>query len=234
MMHEQSTANPNTREHSEHAFCPGGIWEQAGGREQTRLFAQYFHKNVSVPLAGDFSVLDVGCALGDALPVWHECYPEARLFGCDVAQAAIDRCILLYGSVAQFFRASFEEIQGFWDVIYCSNVLEHFENYLDIAAKLLTCCRILYVMTPYAELRNGKLLRPDGLSFHVTTLFEDSFAPLANDGSCRITTKIIRAPGAWGPSWRGEALWRGRELLGRKHGSPPRQIIFSIHNAGRP
>jgi hypothetical protein len=50
---------------------------------------------------------------------------------------AVKRCQQRYGEIAQFFRASFEEIEGFWDVIYCSNVLERFEQHLEIAAVLL-------------------------------------------------------------------------------------------------
>lgn len=34
----------------------------------------------------------------------------------------------------EFFRAGFEDISGFRDAIYCSNVLEHFEKYTEIAS----------------------------------------------------------------------------------------------------
>lgn len=132
-----SPDNPNIRAHSEEAFVNGGSWERKRGRTQTRLFAECFHRYTS--------------ALGDALPVWHRYYPAANLFGCDVAQVAVDRSVELYGNLADFFRASFEEIQDTWDVIYCSNVLEHFKQHVEIARELLNHCTILYVMNLFPE-----------------------------------------------------------------------------------
>ena len=51
--------------------------------------------------------------MGDALPVWHMKYPAAKLYGCDVADSAVQRCRERYGQLAEFFRASYEEIDGF-------------------------------------------------------------------------------------------------------------------------
>lgn len=223
-----SDKNPNSRGHHEVAYTPGGVWDQNQGRRQTRLFAEYFHRHVKVPLSGTFTVLDVGCGLGDALPVWHQHCPEARLYGCDVAQSAVDRCTESYGKIASFFRASFEEIQGNWDVIFCSNTLEHFEQHVEIAQLLLGMCKILYVMTPYRETRNGQPLTPSTGQFHVVTLDESSFSALERSGMATIETKVIRAPGAWSVSWKHEVLWYARRMLGRGKDRPPRQIIYTI------
>lgn len=225
-----SELNPNTRGHSEEAFVAGGVWDQNQGRRQTRLFAEYFHRHVKVPFSGPFTVLDVGCGLGDALPVWHEHYPEARLSGCDVAQSAVDRCAEAYGSIATFFRASFEEIRGSWDVIFCSNTLEHFEQNVEIAQALLGLCKILYVMTPYMETRNGQPLRPAPGQFHVATLTRSTFSSLESSGMASIETQVIRTPGAWGVDWKHELLWVARRALGRGKDRPPRQIIYTFRN----
>jgi SAM-dependent methyltransferase len=229
-----SDNNPNTRTHHEKAYAPGGVWDQNQGRRQTRLFAEYFHRHIKVPIDGQFSVLDVGCGLGDAIPVWHRRYPQAKLFGSDIAQMAVDRCAETYGSLANFFRASFEEIQGYWDVIFCSNVLEHFEQHLEIAELLLGLCRILYVMTPYRETRNGHLLAPALGEFHVATLDESSFAALEIKGLASISTRVFRAPGAWGPDWKGEVKWKLKRALGRTKDRPPRQIVYTIRNLRAP
>src|SRR5947209_455100 len=86
-----SERNPNTRAHSESAFEEGGLWERNRGPEQTRRFAECLHRHCRIPWQ-EFSLLDVGCALGDALAVWHEKYPAAKLSGCDVADSAVRRC----------------------------------------------------------------------------------------------------------------------------------------------
>jgi SAM-dependent methyltransferase len=206
----------------------GGSWEQNQGRTQTRLFAECFHRHTKVPLGGSFSVLDVGCALGDALPVWHRHYPNAKLFGCDVAQTAIDRSRQLHGDLAHFYRASFEEIEGFWDVIYCSNVLEHFEQHVDIARELLCHCAILYVMTPFAELRDGLPLSPTPGSFHVATFYKNTFDVLGREGSAVITSRIVRCPVAWSPTWTGELRSLLKRLRTGVSATPRHQIIYTL------
>ena len=191
-----SPENPNTRQHSETAFQEGGAWDQNQGAKQTRLFAECFHKHTKVPFAGEFSVLDIGCALGDALPVWKQHYPQARLFGCDVAQSAISRCRERYGTVAEFFVAGFEDVQGTWEVIYCSNVLEHFEQHVEIADALLAHCRVLYIMTPYAEIGTANTQG----SFHVASFFEGTFEKLVDQDCCtEIGFQIIDCPHTWDP-----------------------------------
>jgi SAM-dependent methyltransferase len=224
------SANPNTRQYSEDSFSPGGRWERNSGRNQTRLFAECFHRHINVPFAGAFSVLDMGCALGDALPIWKKYYPKSELYGADVAQIAVDRCTEIYGDIAHFFRASFEEIDQNWDVIYCSNVLEHFEQHVEIAEMLLNHCKILYVMTPYLELDNGKRLTSPNESFHVATLDKTSFSPLVEKGLATISTRVIRCPLAWSPDWKGEIVWQIKRLFRVINSNPRRQIIYSIYN----
>jgi SAM-dependent methyltransferase len=224
-------SNPNTREHCETAFQPGGLWERSEGRRQTRLFAECFHHHVSVPLTGSFSVLDAGCAMGDALPVWRRRYPQARLFGCDIAQTAVDRCREEHGDIAEFCRAGIEEIDADYDVIYCSNTLEHFAQYLDMARLLLSRCRILYIMTPYAELRNGRPLVASPDSFHAATFYEDAFDALKGNGAASIETRIVRCPGAWSPSLATEIYWSITRRLGLSKRIPARQIIYTLEGA---
>lgn len=221
--------DPNSRETNDENFKPGASFDRSDGRTQTRLFAEAFHRNVKVPIENDFSLLDAGCALGDALPVWRRHYPRARLSGCDFSPVAILRCKERYGDIAQFFCASFEEIEGEYDVIYCSNVLEHFGSYLEIAKIFLRRCRLLYVMVPYRELRNGKPLAPGNDYYHKTTFELSSFDGLvAAVGDCSVTAKVIRAPGAWSPTLMGELRWLvRRHILGRP-GFPPRQAVFTI------
>jgi hypothetical protein len=234
---ELSELNPNTRARSELVFTEGGHWEQNQGPNQTRRFAECLLEHVRMPWS-DFSLLDVGCALGDALPVWHRTYPTAKLYGCDVAESAVRRCRERYGHLAEFFRASFEEIEGFWDVIYCSNVLEHFEQYSEISAWLLAHCKVLFALTPFAELRDGSPLRPgrqDERAHHVVTLYRDSFDELIESGKAsRIETAIFGCPGGgWGLTRRQRVrLMLGVILKNRYITQEPLQILYAIHNSG--
>jgi len=231
-----SPDNPNTRDAWNQAFGADGDWRKNAGRTQTALFARCFHQHIRVPFSGAFSVLDVGCALGDALPVWKERFPAATLQGCDVSEVAIEEARRLHGGIASFSVASFEEITGHHDVIFCSNVLEHFEQYLDIARLLLSHCDTLYVMTPFAERdRLGRPLVPTPGEQHVATFLEDSFAPLEREGVARISTAVVRCPVAWSPTWRHELLWHLRFLLGSlTDPSPPRrQLIYTLVAAPR-
>lgn len=223
-----SPGNPNTRNHSESAFREGGVWDKNQGANQTRLFAECFHKHTQVPYTGEFSVLDIGCALDDALPVWKKYYPQARLFGCDVAESAISRAKKRYGEIAEFFLAGFEDLQGKWDVIYCSNVLEHFEQHVEIAAALLAHCKVLYVMTPYLELQDGRPIVPRPGSFHVATFDKETFNSLETGHGAVIKTKVVRCPGAWGEGIVSEFVSRVRCLLKGYVYTPRRQIIYSI------
>ncbi len=225
-----SPLNPNTRDTYEEEYQEGGLYDQQGGSCQTYLFAKYFHRHFRVPLSGAFSVLDMGCAVGDALPVWKQKYPQARLYGCDVSPTAIRRAEEKSGNLAQFFVGGFEELNEVYDVIYCSNVLEHFEAYEQIAAHLIKHCKILYVITPFSELKNRSPMRLKHGKFHVTSFYQDSFDFLTESGlAARINTKVFRAPGAW--SWtfkyRCYRLLRSA-LLGDPIEQEPLQIGYGI------
>jgi SAM-dependent methyltransferase len=141
--------NVNTRNYWEQRFSSGD-WEAKRGRWQTQSFAKgqipYIHLN------GDFegTLLDFGCGLGDAMPIYKESYPKAKLIGVDISQAAVDICRERYGSFAAFAQGDFSSVPEA-DVIITSNVLEHLDDDRTIASGLLSRCRHLYVITPYKE-----------------------------------------------------------------------------------
>jgi hypothetical protein len=149
-----------------------------------------------------------------------------------VAQTAVKRCQERYGGIARFFRASFEEVQGFWDAIYCSNVLEHFEQYVEIGQALLLRCKALFVLTPFGELKDGRPLKPDGEEYHVATFFRDSFDALIRTGEAsRIETLIMGCPRAWGLTRVQKIRWlAGLALKNRYVHQEPLQIVYAIHN----
>lgn len=216
------------------AFSPGGAWEANRGRQQTRGFAECFVRHVTIPFSA-FSLLDVGCALGDAVPVLAAAYPGARLYGCDVSSVAVGRCRAEYGASAEFFTAGFENLADEWDVIYCSNVLEHFPEYDVIARALLRRCRVLYIMTPYYELaKGGRPLSAENPSDHKATFYRHSFDYLVTEGlAVSVAARVVRCTGAWGPSLPKDLLRqvkRGLRMLLTARYHPPlmRQIIFEL------
>lgn len=227
-----SPNDKNTREAWEDYFSGG--WERNDGRNQTRLFAEYFLDAVPLPPDAE-SLLDVGCALGDALPAIRRRYPRLRLTGCDVCETAVAKARERYGDLAAFHRWGFDDIQGTYDLIYCSNTLEHFENYLDVARTLLRHARFLYVLVPYKELRGGRPLRAEPGEWHVATFTRSSFAPLVAGGSAaRVRSWVRYTPGAWGTGpvplrARLGALWTGQPQP-----VTYRQIFYEIRAAKAP
>jgi SAM-dependent methyltransferase len=141
--------NPNTRRYWEHRFSTGD-WESKGGRSQTESFAKGQIPHLKIPRDFAGAILDFGCGLGDAMPVYRENYPKARLIGVDISESAIDMCRRKYGAIASFIQgesASVPEV----DIVIASNVFEHLTDDRGIAKSLLDKCKTLYVIVPYRE-----------------------------------------------------------------------------------
>lgn len=210
--------NPNTKKYWDDRFASGD-WEANGGRNQTRLFAKEQVSRLGIP--DDFSgrLLDFGCGLGDAIPVYQSVFPNAQLFGLDHSDAAIESCRKNYGHLATFIRGDVFQVPSV-DIIIASNVLEHLENDLSIAGHLLDRCTSLFVAVPF----NEKVI-PGGE--HLRTYDEHHFDLLGN-----VQYEIYRSI-AWGHSAIGECYHVhfkniGRLLLGRALRSPARQILFRV------
>jgi SAM-dependent methyltransferase len=141
--------NINTRSYWELRFTSGD-WEAKRGRWQTHHFAAGQMPFLHLEKDFDGTLLDFGCGLGDAMPVYKEHYPKATLIGVDISEAAIKICKASYGSFAHFESGDVSCVPEV-DVIISSNVLEHLDDDCGIARYLLSKCRHLYVITPYQE-----------------------------------------------------------------------------------
>ncbi len=214
-------------------FKENGAWEQGGGRKQTEIFARCFDEVITFP-AGKFTLLDVGCALGQAAAFFARRYPEARVSATDVSNVAVSRGRGEYGDRVHFFTEDIERINGRYDVIYCSNVLEHFHDYVEKTMHLAACCRRLCIMVPYNQRQRGRRLVPDADSFeHQYSFYEDSFDFLLDEGLVqKIDIAFHPCPIAWGWSRR-QRITHGidnfiRKISRRPHEHEPMQIIFDI------
>jgi SAM-dependent methyltransferase len=145
----EKNVNINTQVFWDSRFA-GGYWENLGGRTQTRDFAEAQSKYIALPKKFAGTLLDFGCGLGDAIPVYRKYFPAARLVGVDFSEAAIDKCRESYGSIAQFVCGDHQGCPEA-DVIVTSNVLEHLENDQEVASILLSKSKELYIVVPYRE-----------------------------------------------------------------------------------
>jgi len=220
-------------------FAPGGGWEQNNGRQQTRAFAEAFCRHVRLQPHRAFRLLDFGCALGEAIRVFHRLYPGAFLTGMDVSEVAIRRCKADLGTIATFVAGGLDAVQGRYDVIYTSNVLEHFTDYRATARRLLEHCDRLCVMVPFEQLDEfGSPLVPRPLSEpgggpHHHTFLRDSFDFMIHEGrAAAVELHLADCPGAWG--WGAATRMRHlyKNLFRRLKGKPPRrgpqQAIYDI------
>lgn len=141
--------NINTEKYWENRFYSGD-WETKGGRAQTVYFAAEQVRRLHLQREFDGVLVDFGCGLGDAIPVYREFFPYAKIVGIDVAESAIEKCKISYGSLANFFHGTHNECPNA-DIIISSNVFEHLSDDINIARDLLKRCRELYITVPYLE-----------------------------------------------------------------------------------
>ena len=141
--------NYNTKAYWESRFISGD-WQKKGGPRQTKYFAmsQVLYFKISFRFEG--TILDFGCGLGDALPIYRKAFPKAKLIGIDVSSHAIDICCKKFGNIATFICGDQTRVPGV-DVIIASNVFEHLTDDIEIGRYLLNKCADLYVTVPYKE-----------------------------------------------------------------------------------
>jgi SAM-dependent methyltransferase len=217
-------------------FSEGGGWERNGGRKQTEIFAETFCAIVKLPIEKKFTLLDVGCGLGDGLRVIAGHYPNAVLRGIDISSVAISRCVKEAASRATFAVSTLEAIKGNYDVIYISNVLEHFPDFQDKARFLSRKCGRLCILVPFEERWHGRKIVPNPDEHHQHTFGRGEFDFLLAEKRARsIKEHIVSCPGAWGwsESQRLKEHLKNvlRICLGRPMLSEPRQIIYDVEIA---
>lgn len=133
-------------------------WKANAGPEQSRMFAEVAVAMLPEWLKRDavgnqMRLVDVGCAEGDALPVL-EAY-----FGLDVQLKGVDFSETAIASAREKFPAYEFEVgdattmdAGGVDIVFCSNVLEHFHEPLPILAALAEAAtHYIVIVVPFWE-----------------------------------------------------------------------------------
>ena len=214
--------NINTKEYWENRFRTGD-WEKSRGRKSTRCFALAQIEHLKIPSDFAGTLLDFGCGLGDAFPVYRKAFPMANLIGMDFSESAIEQCVDKYGDIAKFLPGNHKSAPSV-DVVISSNVFEHLTDPIIIAKDLFNKCKDLYIVVPYKQ-----NITPG--SEHINTFDEKSFDEVGN------AEYAIFAAETWTQtSWD---LWINvylknliRPLMGRKTISPNMQIMLHFSKPG--
>ena len=140
--------NINTKEYWENRFYSGS-WNKAGQR-QTREYAKANVQHMNLSSDFDGIILDFGCAQGDAIPVYAEAFPKAKIHGIDISESAIETCKKRFGDIAEFTCGDFNIISE-KDAIIASHVMEHLSDDKSIIRNILPNCKNLFVFVPYKE-----------------------------------------------------------------------------------
>jgi SAM-dependent methyltransferase len=96
----------------------------------------------SLPVAG--KIVDIGCGVGDLLAEVLQRRPDSALHGLDFSEKAIERVRARFNS-EHFMRHVIEHDLPYasheFDVVFCTDVLEHLERPKLIASELVRICR---------------------------------------------------------------------------------------------
>lgn len=212
--------NVNTRSYWDHRFISGD-WENKGGRGQTEDFARDVASRLQLSRHFEGTILDFGCGLGDAIPIYRSWFPRAKLIGMDLSENAVTLARQRYGDIAEFIQGDFTSAPTV-DVIVTSAVFEHLSDDRTVARHLLGKCQDLYIVVPYRErIIPGRE--------HVNSYTEDYFNDL---GCCDWSVFVSR-----GWSQYGYALWVNiylknclRPLLGKRIIRRAKMIMFHLCN----
>ncbi len=140
--------NINTKSYWDNRFK--GDWEAKSGRSQTASFAKSQIPHLDIESEFDGTILDFGCGLGDAMPVYRGFYPKAKLLGVDISSVGIEKCRKTYGHLAEFLIGTEKEVPNV-DIVIASNVFEHLTNDKEVAKEILRKAGRLYIIVPYME-----------------------------------------------------------------------------------
>ncbi len=189
-------------------------WDERGGPEQTRFFARLAMRMLPDWLREDLasdgsSILDFGCAEGDAVAVIAEAFPAATVTGSDFSQAAVEIASARYPG-HEFLLAPDGRVPRDADVVFCSNTIEHLPQWRDKLAELARHARRhVIVLAPFDEF---PLLEPE----HVAR-FEFGTLPASLDGGHKLVHHaIVSTTELEGSRWVGRqflAVWSRPEAI---------------------
>lgn len=132
-------------------------WLDFAGDKQTVFFARLLcgllpDELAKEVMANEYTVCDMGCALGEGVPVYSSRL-GVDVEGMDFSDEAIKRAREAYPN-NKFWVGNLLDLSGVepYDVVICSNVMEHFANPWKIFKNLAAVAKkYIIVMVPYRE-----------------------------------------------------------------------------------
>jgi len=135
-------------------------WEEKHGREQTKMFYKVMIENLP-----DFineyiktkteTICDVGCALGEGTNLIQKAFPKQKVEGSDFSSVAVADAQKRYPKL-KFSVQDITNLSNKYDVIIASNIIEHFQNPLNVIDQVLNNTKkILIIMLPFQEDKNN-------------------------------------------------------------------------------
>jgi SAM-dependent methyltransferase len=160
------------------------------------------------------TVLDVGVGTGRLLS--H--FPEARRYGIDISINYVQRLVDSGAKVAVGNLEELPYVDGAFDVVFCTDVLEHVENILFAARELVRVTKpggILIVRVPYKEDLSPYLDKDCPYRLAHLRNFDEHGLRLLFERQIGVTTVRIDYDYSMAPSLFRLAIPRGRTVLTR-------------------
>ena len=110
-----------------------------------------------LPAHEEFSLLDVGCAIGDGCELLQARFPKAKISGADISPAGIEKAARKNTRIQYFvFDILKDPMPDVFDYITFIETLEHFDEPFSVINKSLAYTRrALIISTPYSPERSG-------------------------------------------------------------------------------
>jgi SAM-dependent methyltransferase len=186
----------NSRAYWDARFASGS-WEQQRGYEQTAYFASELLAQIPEGVHEELQgmtrplLVDWGCAHGEGVLALSNAFPRAMVWGYDFSTSAVARAaahVVNRANVA--FTAQEELLPAAFDLVVCSNVLEHFRDWRERLQHLCAISRrYVAVLVPYRDPVGGE---------HVVSFHRGAFPPRVGD-HVKIADRPFDcdAPGLW-------------------------------------
>jgi 2-polyprenyl-3-methyl-5-hydroxy-6-metoxy-1,4-benzoquinol methylase len=134
----------------------------------------YYYLFDLFPEDKEFSLLDIGCALGDGCELLQEKFPRAKITGIDISDVGIEKAKKKTKKVNYRVMDILKDpIPEKYDYIIIVQTLEHFDDPFVVVDKCLGHIKsALIVSTPYYPESSGKITE---VSEHRYTFNENTF-----------------------------------------------------------
>lgn len=136
--------NPNTRSY----------WNRKLSKLDFTWRDENYHHIIDIfPKDVSFSLLDVGCALGDGCELLQSHFPRAKITGADISTVGIEKAKLKTRLVEYLVLDILKDpLPSTYDYITIVETLEHFDNPFPIVEKCLGHVRdAVIISVPYKE-----------------------------------------------------------------------------------